>query len=260
MLCQEIMKKLEELSPLTYAENWDNVGLLVGRADKEVTRICIVLDVTDEIVERAITENTHMIISHHPLIFKPVERVNSENMTGRRLLSLIQNDICVYAMHTNFDVMGMADAAADEIALKDRNVLNIIYEDEISKEGCGRYGKLPKAMSLEACAQLVKMVFQIKSVRVYGNLDQTVETAAIMPGSGGDMIKDVLKLGLDVMITGDIKHHEGLDAVGMGLAIIDAGHFELEKIFIPYMKEFIERNMNGIIVSTPRQTAPYQNI
>lgn len=260
MLCREIISKLEELSPVTYAENWDNVGLLVGRAEKEVSRVCVVLDITDEIIEHAINDNIHMIISHHPLIFKPVTRINSEDMTGRRLLSLIQNDICVYAMHTNFDVMGMADAAADELSLKERNVLNIIYEDEISKEGCGRYGKLPKAMSLEACAQLVKMVFQIESVRVYGKLDQTVETAAIMPGSGADTIKDVLRLGIDVLITGDIKHHEGLDAAEMGLAIIDAGHFELEKIFITYIKEFIERNMYDIYVSTPRQTAPYLNI
>ena len=90
-------------------------------------------------------------------------------------MKLIGNDISYYAMHTNFDVMGMADAAADEIRLKERQVLSITYEDEIAKEGIGRYGKLPQVMTLEECASYVKDVFHLESVKVYGERDMAVE-------------------------------------------------------------------------------------
>lgn len=243
MRCSEIIDRLEELSPTAFAESWDNIGLLAGRRDKEVKSIYIALDATDEVVEDAVRQGADMLLTHHPLIFTKLNRIDTDNFIGRRLFKLIQNDICYYAMHTNFDVMGMADAAADELSLRNRQVLELTYEDDIAKEGIGRLGILREQMSLLTCAEFVKKVFKLESVRVWGTGNKIVEKVAIVPGSGGSCIKHALALGADVLVTGDIDHHEGIDAVAQGLAIIDAGHYGIEKIFIPYMHDFLQREL-----------------
>lgn len=257
MKCYEIIEKLETLSPVSYAEDWDNIGLLAGRRDKEVNTIYIALDATDDVIEEAVRLKADLLLTHHPLIFKKMSRVNTDDFIGRRVFRLIQNDICYYAMHTNFDVMGMADAAADELQLQNREVLNVTYEDDISKEGCGRFGKLTKKMSLAECAELVKRAYQVPNVRVFGNLMDIVEMAAVMPGSGGSYIQDALRAGADVMITGDIDHHEGIDAVAQGLHVIDAGHYGIEKLFIPYMKEFLHRELPKIQLYQAETKEPF---
>lgn len=260
MQSKDVITILEELSPVSYAEDWDNVGLLAGRRDKEVRSVLLALDATDEVIEQAVRQDVSMLVTHHPMLFHPVSRVTTEDFIGRRLYRLIQKDICYYAMHTNFDVMGMADAAADELCLKDRQVLDITYEDEIAKEGIGRFGRLPGIMTLAECAAYVKERFDLKSVRIFGDADTELEWAAVCPGSGKSYIKKAVKMGADVYITGDIDHHSGLDAVAQGMCIIDAGHFGLEHIFVPYMKEYLERKLPALTVYAAEQQAPFEVI
>lgn len=257
MNCNDIIEKLEELSPISFAEEWDNVGLLVGSRMKEVRTVGITLDLTENTIDQAIHSNVDLIVSHHPLIFKPLKKINSDSVQGRKIIRLMKEEIANYAMHTNFDVMGMADAAADELGLVDPDVLNVTYEDEIAKEGIGRVGMLTHAMSLEECAQLTKNVFGIEHVRIYGEGNKRIRKVAISPGSGGDMISDAIKMGADVLITGDVKHHEALDAMENGISIIDAGHFGTEKLFSLYMKEFFEREFSELAIVILRETNPF---
>ena len=254
--CSVVIESLEQLCAPVFAESWDNVGLLAGRRDKEVRKICIAVDAVDSVIEEAVRNGADMLLTHHPLIFSPMKKITTDDFIGRRLVKLIQNDISYYAMHTNFDVMGMADAAADEICLKDRQVLSITYEDEISKEGIGRYGRLPQVM-LEECASYVKEIFRLESVKIYGESDTAIECVAISPGSGKSMIHPAVKAGAEVLITGDIEHHEGLDALAQGLAVIDAGHYGLEKIFVPYMVEYIQREFPQLSVFAAREKNPF---
>ena len=257
MRCKEVMNILETLSPVVFAEKWDNVGLLVGREDKTVHKVMLALDATDDVVEQAILQGVDLLVTHHPLLFSSIKRITEADFIGRKLLKLIKNDICYYAMHTNFDVMGMADAAADALALHHCEVLDITYEDEISKEGIGRIGRLSKKMSLEEMAQHCKKVFSLESVRVYGEPDREVETVAIVPGSGKDYIEKSLEKRADVFITGDIGHHNGLDALEQGLSIIDAGHYGVEKLFVPYMEEFFANQMPELTVVRAIQGNPF---
>ena len=257
MRCDEIVGKLEELSPLSYAAQWDNVGLLIGRNEKEINRIYIALDATDAVIEEAVRLKADLLLTHHPLIFSSLKQIRSDDFLGRRILKLIQHDMNYYAMHTNFDVMGMADAASDEMSLSKSQVLDITYEDDIAKEGFGRFGLLPKTMTLLECAEFVKKCFNIEKVKVFGDLDGTVESAAVAPGSGKSMIKPALRAGVDVLITGDIDHHEGIDSVAQGLAIIDAGHYGIEQLFVPYMKEFLDRELQGLTIFTKNAESPF---
>lgn len=257
MRCSEVMNILETMSPVMFAENWDNVGLLVGREDKTVHKVMLALDATDDVVEQAVLQGADLLVTHHPLLFSSIKRITEDDFIGRRLLKLIRNDICYYAMHTNFDVMGMADAAADAMGLQRCEVLEVTYEDDIAKEGIGRIGKLKQKMSLSDVAGLCKQAFSISRVRVYGEPDREVEKVAIVPGSGKDYIEQAIKKQADVYITGDIGHHNGLDAMEQGLAIIDAGHYGIEKLFVPYMEEFFADQMPGLSVVRASQSSPF---
>lgn len=257
MECALICESLEELSPKRFALSFDNVGLLVGRYDKDVKTIYIALDATDEVIDAAIECEADMLITHHPMIFSAIKSVRADDFIGRRILKLAKYDISYYAMHTNFDVMGMADAAADEIDLIERDVLQVTYEDEIGAEGIGRIGRLREEMSLIELCDFVKERFMLDTVKVFGDPDRLCNICAISPGSGKSMIKYAIEKGADVIITGDIDHHEGIDSVAKGLCVIDAGHFGIEKIFVPYMKEFIRREMPEIKVYTHEMTSPF---
>jgi len=257
MLLAEVMEALEQHSPLSFAEDWDNSGLMCGRKNKTIQKILLAVDATDEVIDEAILSETDLLLTHHPLIFPNVSKITEDNLTGRRLLKLIASDVACYAMHTNFDVIGMADEAADRLRLTNREVLEVLYEDNLSKEGIGRVGRLAQEMSLKDCAEFVKEVFLIDSVRVYGNPESRVSFAAISPGSGKKMIKYARKANANVIITGDIDHHEGLDAVAEGVAVIDAGRYEIEKIFVNYMKDFLLRTMPEMNVICASQTPPF---
>ena len=142
MKANEIIEKIEEKYPVSFAENWDNSGFLVGDREWEVKKIFLALDVTDETLNRAIAAGADMMITHHPLIFSGMKQVTAGDFIGRRILNLIENHICYYAMHTNFDVLGMADLSADLLKLTKRQVLEVTVEEEDRREGYGRVGVL----------------------------------------------------------------------------------------------------------------------
>lgn len=260
MECKKVIEILEKQSPKSYACDWDNVGLLVGREDKEIQKIYIALDATDEAIEEAIANGADMLLTHHPMIFKGMKRVTQEDFIGRRIIRLIQNDMVYYAMHTNFDVMGMADLAADYLGISDTRVLEITSVSETGEEGIGRYGSLKKEMIVRECCEEVKQAFSLENVKVFGDLERKVKTAAISPGSGKSVISNALQAGVDVLITGDIDHHEGIDAVAQNMTVIDAGHYGVEHIFIPYMEQYLKREAKELEIAVQPLTFPFQII
>ena len=258
MRCQDILDKIEARYPRKYACDWDNVGLLAGSREREVDTVYIALDATDEVVDAASECGAQLLLTHHPMIFGGLKSVTTDDYVGERLIRLIRNDISYYAMHTNYDVMGMADAAADELKLQNREVLDITFEDDIAKEGFGRLGDLPYPMTVDECAAYVRERFHLQAVKVFGQGSQQLVRAAISPGSGKSMIAPALGKGADVLITGDIDHHEGIDAVEQGMAVIDAGHYGLEKIFVPYLQEYLKRETEGIEIITQGKADPFR--
>ena len=257
MKCSEVRERLEVLAPPKFAESWDNVGLLAGRTSKDIKKVYLAVDATDEVIEDAIEAGADMLLTHHPLIFKPLKSVTEEHFISRRILRMLQADMCYFAMHTNFDVMGMADAAADELNLKNRQVLEVTYEDDISKEGIGRIGRLERVMTLNECARFVKNTFRLPAVRVYGEMTDKVEVVAVSPGSGKSVVGAAVDAGVQVLISGDIDHHTGIDLVAQGVSVIDAGHYGLEKLFVPYMQDYFKRNIPEIEVEAEEEKSPY---
>lgn len=250
MKCSDIITELERLAPKSYACDWDNPGLLVGRSGKEVHRVMLALDATDEVVEMAVRERADMLITHHPLIFGALKMVNDMSFVSRRVIKLLRHDISYYAMHTNFDSTpgGMADLAANRLGLTDTQILDLTgVSEEGVPYGIGKTGTLPKPMRLEELCGYVKQAFGLPFVLVYGLEEKTepVEKVAVCPGSGRHMAEISEKCGAQVLITGDIGHHDGIDAVDGGIAVIDGGHYGLEHIFIDFMDTYIRERIGG---------------
>ena len=219
MICREIIKEIEARFPKHYAMEWDNVGLQVGRSDKEVKRIYLALDATDEVIEEAADWGADMLITHHPMIFKAMKKINDEDFIGRRVLKLIRDDISYYAMHTNYD--------------------------------------LAQPMDLKSCAEMVKKAFDLPNVKIFGEPDMQVHRLGVFPGSGKSAISVSLEKGVDVLVTGDIDHHEGIDAVAQKMAVIDAGHYGVEHIFIADMEHFCREKFPEAEIRTAKIRQPF---
>lgn len=257
MKVTELTSWLERKYPSDAAEDWDNVGLLVGDDTQEIHHVFLALDLTEQTLEEAECAKADMIVTHHPMIFSGIKKINNHSFTGKRILRLIKDGITYYAMHTNYDVLGMADLSADYLKLQDTQVLSVTEERNGVPQGFGRVGRLPKKMTLEECALYVKESLKLNDVKVYGELKQTVECAAICTGSGKSMIQEAVKSGAQVYITGDIDHHTGIDTVAMGLALIDAGHYGTEYIFMEAVKKEIKEAFPELEVSCAGVKCPY---
>lgn len=260
MKCKEITDVIEKSFPKGAALSFDHVGLQAGRENKEVHTVYIALDATESVINSAIEAEADMIVTHHPLIFSPLERVTDGDFIGRRVVKMIQNDISYYAMHTNYDVLGMADLAAEFMGLQDAEVLweTVPSDGDHETQGIGRVGQLENSMTLRECCEFVKSRLKLDTVKVFGDMERKISRLAISPGSGKDAVDPALEKGADVLVTGDIGHHSGIDAMEQGLAVIDAGHYGTEYIFIEDMERFFHENMPKIKVYTAPVSHPFQ--
>lgn len=258
MRCKEIMDIIERVYPKNAALSFDNVGLQAGRQDKEVKRVYVALDATADVISDAIEKKADMLITHHPLIFTPLKAVTDEDFVSRRILTMIQNDMSYYAMHTNYDVLGMAALAGEKFGLIGTEVLDETMEIGGLAEGIGRIGELEETKSLQECCEFVKKCLNLEHVRVFGELSHKVDRLAVSPGSGKSAVASALQKGADVLVTGDIGHHDGLDALEQGLCVIDAGHYGTEYMFIEDVKGFLEERCPELWVETAEMKVPFQ--
>ncbi len=332
--CRTIMAAIERLAPRNLAAGWDNVGLLVGSPEQEVSSLLVALDVTPQVAEVAAAAGVDMIVAHHPLIFKGLTAVRTDRPAGRTLAALLQAGIAVYAAHTNLDtadggvndalaarlgLTGVRPLAADgrekllklavfvpegyvevvrqaiaaagaghvgnyshctfqtpgtgtflplagtkpflgeqgkleyaaeyrlETILPERLAARVIgamlkahpYE-EVAYDlyalenpgrafGLGRVGSLPAAEPLDVFVGRVKTALALRCVRVCGPVERRVATVAVCGGSGAGLFEAALDAGADVLVTGDVKYHEALEAADAGLTMVDAGHFATER-------------------------------
>ena len=260
MRLQKIIDILEQSFPLSFAEEWDNSGLLVGRRDAEIRRIFVALDVTDQTLEEACGFGADLMLTHHPLIFTPPKQVTDATFLGRRILTLAEQGMACYAMHTNFDVLAMADLNAAQLRLSNTEVLEVTAAGEDgSPEGLGRIGDLPDTMTPEELAVFVQQQMQTASVRFYGDAGQEIylDRIAVCGGSGKSVVRAAIEKGAEALVTGDIDYHTAIDACAEGLCILDAGHYGTESGFIPYMVSFLREHVPACETRGAEIVQPY---
>lgn len=262
---KNIIKVLDEIAPQKYAEDWDNVGFQVGNISKTVGKVMVCLEVTDAIIEEAIDKNVDLIITHHPLIFAPLKALTNTDPVQNRIRILIQNDINLYAAHTNLDSTkgGLNDYLAKIIGVE--NVEALISDKSEDDYGLGRIGYLSERLPLSELIEVVKKKLNLKFVKFTGDLERKVNKIAFCTGAGASLINDAIKNGCDVLITGDVKYHEALVAEDHRLAVIDAGHFETENIYCKELKrildlKFEERDYDVQVIEAEKVNSPLKFI
>lgn len=215
----KVIEAIETLYPLSFAEEWDEPGLIVGDLNSQIQRIVCVSDPTISAVDRALSMGANLLVTHHPLFFKAVHGVSNETVRGEIVQRLISNNCALWVGHTNADVAwrGVAHAAAEYFGL--HNLRPIVVSKQIDSAGrnigLGRIGVLDVPISLRDFAQNVFNVLPHTKVgvQVAGNLDAKVSTVAVLPGSGESLLDEVRKEKVDVYVTSDLRHHPALDAI-----------------------------------------------
>lgn len=227
----DIYNFLDSIAPFNTALPFDNAGLLVGEGQKEVKKIGVILDVTPEAVDFAQKHDIDLIVSHHPVIFNPLKRLQTDSVP----YLLAKHDIAVISAHTNLDAArgGVNDALAKALELE--NIAPLAENDGGDFPPMGRTGTLKRPMSDRDFAIFVAEKLSTKAKTVLSGKE--IAKVALCGGAGEDFITPALKAGADALVTADVKHHNLLLAGSLGLCLIDAGHFETENVVVPILAE-----------------------
>lgn len=228
----EIAKCLEARLPAAWSEDWDNVGLMVGDPDWEVTRIGVALDATEESVRAAMTQGCGMLVVHHPAIFRPLQRVVTPSPVSDMVCAAVRNNIAVYSCHTNWDSSpdGVNVVLAGLLGLQD--VVPIMPPHD-GAWGMGAIGHLREPATLRGIARAAKASWGLSTLLAYGDDDTPLSCVALCGGAGGDFLQTTLDRGADVYITADVSYHYLLHANLSGGHLIVANHGEMERASLP---------------------------
>ncbi|MFL0247399.1 Nif3-like dinuclear metal center hexameric protein [Candidatus Clostridium stratigraminis] len=255
---RDLRNLMENLAPVNLKEDYDNVGLMVGNLEKEVSSILVALDCTLQVIKEAKEKNCNFILTHHPLLFIKPRSVTDETLIGKKIIELIRNDIAVYSAHTNLDSVyyGLNDMLVKLLGYENYSIIEVNNSNNSSeKDGIGRLAVLPSPLTLIKICNHVKDKLEVKGLRYVGEDSKLIRRVAVVNGSGEDYYEAAFKLGADLIITGDTKYHNTSDFSEMGMAIIDAGHFESEwpalKIFADNLRDELSalNYTNNVIIS-----------
>ncbi|MCL2356578.1 MAG: Nif3-like dinuclear metal center hexameric protein [Defluviitaleaceae bacterium] len=270
MTAEALIKILNEWSPEGCAEEWDNVGLLIGDAAQPVRKVLVALDATEAVVNEAVAGKFDFVITHHPLIHDPIRKITAADSTGRKILALIRNGIGLYCAHTNIDKSagGVNDLLAEKIGLT--NVSPLIPEAYFENNappievcrastnfGIGRVGR--SETTLAQLAEHVKSALNLPSVRFCGDASKKLKKIAVCggDGSGARYINAAISHGCDVYITGDLRYHAVSEAMECGLSFIDITHYGGEILIVDAiverLKNYVEifpSSINGQVFET----------
>ena len=259
MIIQDITNYIEELAPLSYAEDFDNVGLLIGNYKTEVTGILVTLDTLEETVDEAIANNCNLIVSFHPIIFSGLKKINGNNYVERVVLKAIQNNISIYATHTALDNVdnGVSAKMGAVLGLKNMQILIPKKQNNTSENiGMGMMGELPNSMNEKDFLQFVKKSFKTDCVRHSEILGKSIKKVAVLGGSGSFAISNAICAKADAYISADFKYHEFFKAEKQ-ILLADVGHYESEQFTKNLLVEYLTKKFtNFAIILSEKSTNP----
>jgi dinuclear metal center YbgI/SA1388 family protein len=256
----EVARLLDEFAPPALAEEWDNVGLLVGDRDREIRRLMTCLTLTPATVAEAIEHQADMIVVHHPLPFRPVSRITTDTTVGRLLWDLIGARTAVYSPHTAFDSArgGINQLLAAGLKLKQIEPL-MPGEFGDPSVGSGRCGALDEPLSLSDMATRVKTFLSIEHVRLVGDLSRPLQRVAVACGSGGSLFEAAQDKACDCLVTGEASFHTCLEAEATGVGLILAGHFASERFALERLADSLDAKFANVqIWASEREADPLQ--
>jgi dinuclear metal center YbgI/SA1388 family protein len=245
MQIKAFITSLEDWAPIQFQESYDNAGLIVGDPEANCTGVLCSLDCTEAVVEEAIEKGYNLIVSHHPIIFKGIKQFRSDHYVNRTVLKAIQNNIALYAIHTNLDnvIHGVNSTLADRLHLENRKILAPIpglFDSNGQAVGAGLVGELPLETEPEAFLRWVKEKLNLNVIKHTKLIDKKLVTIALCGGSGSFLLDQIKTQKIDCFITSDLKYHDFFEADGKYL-LLDIGHGESEHFVPALIVDYLKR-------------------
>ena len=245
----EILRYLEEFAPLAFAEDWDNVGLLLGRREADVRRVLTCLTLTPDVAAEAISTGVDLIVTHHPILFRPVQKLTDSTPDGAMLLDLLEHKIAVYSPHTAFDSarLGINARWCERLGLQNCVPLRPFSAASQSPAvdlnsqalGAGRAGRLSAACSLGELVERLRQLTGQSQIGFVGDPQQQILQVGVACGAAAEMMKEAAPRGCDVLITGEARFHACLEARARGIGLILLGHYASERFACEYLADVL---------------------
>lgn len=265
---QELINILQKIAPEALAEDWDNVGLLVGKPSQPTHKVLLALDPSPALVNDAVANDCDLILTHHPIIFRPLTSLRTDHPTGRFIASALQHNIAVIGCHTNLDAAlgGVSDVLAQGLGLINTSPLVAGRSDCTTEKRCGlgRIGTYSTALQPDDFISRLLQTCSPPWLLEAGKRPQRVKTVAVCGGSCGDFAERALAQGADVFVTAEIKHSVARWAEDAGFWIIDGGHFATENPAMAALQQQLQQHLAAtntpITITTAQQQAPLRII
>lgn len=244
---KEVLSALERFAPLPLQEDYDNAGLQVGLQEAEVSGALLCLDVTEAVVEEAVSRGCNLIVSHHPLIFHKLAHVSDRSYVERCVAMAIKNDVAIVSMHTNLDAArgGVNFKIAEKLGLQDVSFIGAAKCAGGVEGGEGVVGSLPSPMAADDFVKLLKRTFGVECLMANQLLRRPISRVALCGGAGSFLLGDALACGADAFVTGEMRYHEyfGLEQL---IQICVIGHYQSEKFTVDVLARVIGEAFPGL--------------
>ena len=239
MKLNDFIRVMDGIAPRELAMDWDNPGLLIGTDKQDIKKVLVALDCSAATAQEAIEWGADLMLTHHPVFFRAVKRILPDDPETAAPYMLLRSGIALFAAHTNLDAAegGVNDCLCGVFGLE--NV------EKLPPESLGRIGTLPRAMTFGELARLSESRLSTR-VRIAGDADAVIRRIAVIGGGGAEELFDARAAGADAYITGEMKHHLAIQAEFIGLNVIEAGHYETERIVLPRLLERLQRETNDV--------------
>ncbi len=256
MKIQDFIDTIEKWSPPSQAEDFDNVGLLVGDSSVDLKGVIISLDTTEEVLNEAIAKNCNLIISFHPIIFKGLKKITANSYVEKIVIKSILNKISIYSIHTSLDnhEKGVNYKISEKIGLEKSQIL--IPKKENKLLGMGRIGELKTPMEENKFLEFIKNRMKSGFLRHSKLLNKKIRKVAVLGGSGSFAIQDAIEQHAEVFLTADLKYHNFFEA-NDEIVLIDIGHYESEQFTKNLIHDYLRKKFpNFAIVLANTNTNP----
>jgi dinuclear metal center YbgI/SA1388 family protein len=248
----DLKNYFDRFAPEELAEEWDNVGLLVGRQDAAVRKVMTCLTLTDDVAREAIDQKVQLIVTHHPVLFRAVRKLTCDTAEGRSILSLIESGIAVYSPHTRFDSAGQGinQQLAETMQLTDIRPIRLLPESDIN--GSGRMGTLATPTHLSELLTSLKTALAAEYFEFTGDLNATVSKVAVACGAAAEFMSDAVRHGCDTFVTGEARFHSAIEARQQGINLILLGHYSSERPAVEKLANLIQQQFTDLEVFASR--------
>tara|TARA_B100000767_G_scaffold264257_1_gene278938 strand:- start:769 stop:1551 length:783 start_codon:yes stop_codon:yes gene_type:complete len=247
MQIQDFINTIEEWSPTSQAEDFDNVGLLVGNASTNLIGVLITLDTTEDIIDEAIEKKCNLIVSFHPIIFSGIKKLTQSSYVEKVIIKAIENKISIYSIHTSLDnhKKGVNYKISERIGLVNSKIL--IPNKKNNSIGMGRIGELEHPMEEKIFLEFIKIKMNTKFIRHSEFINKKIKTVSLLGGSGAFAIKNSIEQKADAYITADLKYHNFFEA-NKQLVLIDIGHYESEQFTKNLIHDFLRKKFPNFAI------------